>query len=161
MNIHPDFEELLRLLEENNVEYMIVGGYAVAFHGHPRFTKDIGVFYLASGDNVVRLRAALLAFGFTAGELPTEAFCDPANVLTFGAAPSRVDLLSKIDGVNFHDAKNSVVRGRYGTVEVTFIGRDDLIRNKQSTKRTRDKADVEELTQSDDSPNDPFDEQRQ
>ena len=155
MNIHPDFEELLRLLEEKNVDYMIVGGYAVAFHGHPRFTKDIDVFYLPSEDNVVRLRAALLAFGFTEEELPVEAFRDSANVLTFGVAPSRVDLLSNIDGVNFYDAKNSVARGRYGSVEVTFIGRDELIRNKQSTKRARDKADVEELTQADDSPNDP------
>ena len=64
MTIHPDFEELFRLLEENSVEYMIVGGYAVAFHGHPRFTKDIDVFYEVTDDNVTRLRSALLAFGF-------------------------------------------------------------------------------------------------
>jgi len=92
MHTHPDFEELLRLLEAHGVDYMIVGGYAVAYHGHPRFTNDI-------------------------------------------------------DGVTYAAARPHVVRGTYGCVEVTFIGFDDLVRNKQATSRTRDKGDVEELTQ--------------
>lgn len=149
MNIHPDFEELLRLLEENKVEYMIVGGYAVAFHGHPRFTKDLDLFYEVSDANVSRLRNALLTFGFSEPELPEEVFTDSDNVLTFGAAPSRVDLLGRIDGVTYGDAKSKAVRGRYGSVGVTFIGRAELIRNKQSTTRTRDKADAEELNRTD------------
>ena len=70
MNIHPDFEELLRLLEEHGVDYMIVGGYAVAYHGYPRFTKDIDVFFDATNDNVGRLRQALIAFGFPEQDLP-------------------------------------------------------------------------------------------
>lgn len=64
MSTHPDFEELLRLLEEGHVDYMIVGGYAVAYHGHPRFTKDIDVFYHSTDENVDRLRKALIGFGF-------------------------------------------------------------------------------------------------
>jgi hypothetical protein len=82
MNIHPDFEELLRLLEEHGVEYMIVGGYAVAYHGHPRFTKDIDVFFQPSEHNAKRLRQALLAFGFREEDLPLEAFRTIGNVLT-------------------------------------------------------------------------------
>ena len=66
MSTHPDFEDFLRLLEERRVDYMIVGGYAVAFHGFPRFTKDIDVFFEASPANAARLRAALVAFGFQA-----------------------------------------------------------------------------------------------
>jgi hypothetical protein len=78
MNTHPDFEDLLRLLEGQRVEYMIVGGYAVAYHGHPRFTKDIDVFFQRSEENVTRLRHALLAFGFGEGDLPLAAITPPS-----------------------------------------------------------------------------------
>lgn len=147
MNTHPHFEELLRLLEANGVEYMIVGGYAVAYHGHPRFTKDIDVFFQMSEDNAGRLRQALIAFGFDEEDLPLEAFMTAGNVLTFGAVPTRVDLINEIDGVTYEEARRNVVRGNYGGVEVTFIGFDDLIRNKKATPRTKDKGDIEELTQ--------------
>ena len=145
MNIHPDFEELLRLLETHHVDYMIVGGYAVAFHGYPRFTKDIDVFFDATERNADLLRAALVDFGFPESDLPVDAFTTLGNVLTFGVAPSRIDLLNEIDGVSFEEARDQVVRGHYGGVEVSFIGRDDLIRNKQATPRARDRGDVEEL----------------
>ena len=147
MNTHPDFEELLRSLEENGVEYMIVGGYAVAYYGHPRFTKDIDVFFDSTEDNVSRLRQALIAFGFREQDLLPEAFTTKGNVLTFGVVPTRVDLVNDIDGVTYEEARPNVVRGTYGGVEVTFIGLADLVKNKRATPRTQDKADVEELTQ--------------
>ena len=147
MNIHPDFEELLRLLEEHDIEYMIVGGYAVAYHGFPRFTKDIDVFFRLTKDNALRLRKALVAFGFREEDLPIEAFTTEGNVLTFGAVPTRVDLLNQIDGVTYDEAHPNVVRGKYGNVEVTFIGLADLLKNKKSTPRTKDKGDAEELEQ--------------
>ena len=80
MNIHPDFEELLRLLEEHGVDYMIVGGYAVAYHGYPRFTRDIDLFFDCSAENIDRLRDALIAFGFRGDDLPCEAFATKGNV---------------------------------------------------------------------------------
>ena len=147
MNTHPDFEELLRLLEEHRVEYMVVGGYAVAFHGYPRFTKDIDVFFQSDDENVRLLRQALMAFGFREEDLPREAFTTPGNVLTFGVVPTRIDLINSIDGVTYEEARRNVVRGAYGEVEVTFIGFDDLIKNKKSTPRAKDKGDVEELLQ--------------
>ena len=147
MNTHPDFEELFALLEEHGVEYMIVGGYAVAYHGYPRFTKDIDVFFDPSGPNVDRLREALIAFAFRDEDLPREAFLSKGNVLTFGVVPTRVDLINEIDAVSYQDAKPNAVRGRYGSVEVTFIGFEDLLKNKRATPRAKDKVDVEELTQ--------------
>lgn len=147
MNTHPDFEELLRLLEEHRVEYMVVGGYAVAFHGYPRFTKDIDVFFQSDDENVRLLRQALMAFGFREDDLPREAFTTPGNVLTFGVVPTRIDLINSIDGVTYEEARRNVVRGAYGEVEVTFIGFEDLIKNKKSTPRAKDKGDVEELLQ--------------
>ena len=149
MNIHPDFEELLRLLEEHGVEYMIVGGYAVAYHGHPRFTKDIDLFFRVTDENAQRLRHALVTFGFPEENLPLEAFTTAGNVLTFGVVPTRVDLINDIDGVTYDEARPDVVRGRYGDVEVNFIGLADLVKNKKATPRAKDKGDVEELTQQD------------
>ncbi len=146
MNIQPDFAAFLRLLEKHRVDYMVVGGYAVAFHGFPRFTKDIDIFFAAETDNIERLRAALVEFGFAEKELSGDLFTQQGNVLTFGVVPVRIDLLNQIDGVTFAEAKANAIRGKYGKVEVTFIGLADLLRNKRATPRMKDKADVEELT---------------
>lgn len=145
MNIQPDFEDFLRLLETHRVDYMIVGGYAVAFHGFPRFTKDLDVFFDVSQANSERLRQALVAFGFREQSVPLESLAVAGNVIAIGNAPVRIDLLNRIDGVTFAEAKSNAVRGQYGDIEVTFIGRHELIRNKQATTRAKDKADVEEL----------------
>jgi hypothetical protein len=146
MNIQPDFEELLRLLEEHDVDYMIVGGYAVAFHGYPRFTKDIDIFFSPDAENVARVRDALAAFGFPRDSLSDELLLDPKNIVTFGVTPVRVDFMGAIDGVSYETARANRVRGKYGSVEVFFIGRLDLIKNKLSTPRLRDKGDAEELS---------------
>ncbi len=145
MNTQPDFEDFLRLLEVCRVDYMIVGGYAVAYHGFPRFTKDIDIFFSDAGDNLVRLQAALVDFGFHAETVPIETLAKPDAVLAIGIEPVRIDLLNRIDGVVFQDARANAVRGRYGSVEVTFIGKEDLLRNKRASGRHRDLGDVEEL----------------
>jgi hypothetical protein len=146
MNIQPDFEDFLKLLETHQVDYMIVGGYAVAFHGFPRFTKDIDIFFDVATTNIERLRQVLVEFGFREESLPREAMRTPGNVIAMGVAPVRIDLVNQIDGVEFSEAHRNVVRGTYGSVEVSFIGREDLIRNKSATPRAKDKADIEELT---------------
>jgi hypothetical protein len=147
MNIQPDFEELLRLLEDHRVEYMVVGGYAVAFHGYPRLTKDIDIFYRLSPSNIDNIRNALTQFGFPEADLPRDLFEAQGNIITFGIEPVRVDIISQIDGVEFDEAWQRKIRGKYGDVTANFIGRIDLIRNKTSTKRTKDKLDAEELTE--------------
>jgi hypothetical protein len=145
MNTQPDFEELLRLFEENRVEYMVVGGYAVAFHGYPRFTKDIDVLYRLSTENIERLKRALVAFGFARDALPERLFSTPGNIIKFGIEPIRVDLLNDIDGVVFEEISKRAVRGRYGETEATFIGKEDLIANKRASGRAQDLADLERL----------------
>jgi len=145
MNTQPDFEELLRLFEENRVEYMVVGGFAVAFHGYPRFTKDIDVLYRRSSENIRRLRRALVAFGFAKDALPRHLFSTPGNIIKFGIEPVRVDLLNDIDGVVFEDISKRAVRGQYGEAEATFIGKEDLIANKRASGRAQDLADLERL----------------
>lgn len=146
MNIQRDFEDFLRLLESRDVDYMIVGGYAVAFHGYPRFTKDIDIFFDMSPSNTRRLRQVIVEFGFTEESIPAEGLETPGNILAIGVPPVRIDLLNEISGVPFAQAKGGTVRGRYGTVDVTFIGLGDLLRNKRSSSRAKDRADLEELT---------------
>ena len=145
MNTQPDFEDFLQLLEAHRVDYMIVGGYAVAYHGYPRFTKDIDIFFSDAVSNLRRLQTALVDFGFQQASVPLDILGKPGVVLAVGVEPVRIDLLNRIDGVAFHEALANTVRGRYGEVEVTFIGKDDLVRNKQATGRQRDLGDVEEL----------------
>lgn len=146
MNIQPDFEEFLGLLEKHQVDYMIVGGYAVAFHGHPRFTKDIDIFFAVDKNNISKIRNVLIEFGYGEDNLNDELFINERNVITLGVEPNRIDLINNIDGLTFDEARANAVKGKYGKFEVVFIGLKDLIRNKQSTKRTKDKADAEELT---------------
>jgi len=147
MSAHPHFEEFLRLLERNSVDYMIVGGYAVAFHGWPRFTGDIDIFYDNSPENICRLKKTLRDFGFPEQDVPDSSFfLKKGEMLTFGVPPIRVDLMNDIDGVSYEEAKRNLVRSKYGKVEVSFIGREELLKNKRSTKRAKDKADLEELS---------------
>ena len=122
-----------------------MGGYAVAFHGFPRFTKDIDIFFADDRDNLARLHAALVAFGFQASTVAVDVLSQPDSVFSIGLEPVRIDLLNRIAGLAFEEARPHTVRGRYGAVSVTFIGRDDLLRNKRATGRARDLGDVEEL----------------
>lgn len=145
MNTQPHFEELLRLFEENRVSYMVVGGYAVAFWGYPRFTKDIDIFFQTDPSNVQKIKAALVSFGFSEHALPDRLFEEKGNIIKFGIEPIRVDLLNEIDGVEYETAASRIVRGKYGSVEINFIGRNDLIENKQASGRAQDIADLEKL----------------
>ena len=126
-------------------QYLIVGGYAVAFHGYPRYTKDIDIFYANDEPNISRLCEALREFAFSESDLAAEQFRTPGTVVTFGVEPVRVDLLNQIDGVTFELARRGQVFGNYGEAKVRFIGKEELILKKTSTKRLRDKADAEEL----------------
>ena len=147
MNIQQDFEELLKLLEKHNVKYMIVGGYAVAFHGYPRFTKDIDLYYSNDEETIKVFKDALMEFGFNSEDLYDEAFKAKGNIITIGIEPVRVDILNEIDGISFNQAWPNHVRGKYGDTEVNFIGKTDLIKNKTSTTLLQDKADIENLIQ--------------
>lgn len=147
MTTQPDFEEFLSLLGKHRVEYMLVGGYAVAFHGYPRFTKDLDVYYLRSDENIRRLKAVLIEFGFSASEVDALAFDREGEIIRFGVEPVQIDLLNRVDGITFEEAARSVVQGTYGAAPAVFVGKVQLIRNKRATPRLKDKVDAEELEQ--------------
>ena len=145
MIIQQDFRELLRLLEENEVDYLIIGGYAVAFHGYPRFTKDLDIFFRNTPENIERLRKAFLGFGFSDEDIPEHIFSKKGNILVFGVPPTRIYLLNEIDGVGFEEAFRNSVKGIYDGLEARFIGYEELLQNKSASPRISDKGDLEEL----------------
>ena len=139
-----DFEELFACLTARNVKALIVGGYAVAFHAKPRFTKDIDIFVDPRAENVTRLLQALDDFGFGGFGLSASDFT-AGRIVQLGVAPNRVDLLTVIDGVTFDEAWAGRVAGHFGKQPVSYIGRADLIRNKQASGRAQDLADIDAL----------------
>jgi len=145
MEVQPDFRELLALLNAHSVEYMIVGGYALAFYGAPRFTGDLDVFVRPTAQNAGRILAALNDFGFGSLNLGAEDFSTQDRVVQLGVPPVRVDLITSLSGVSWETCWASRQPGAYGDVPVAFIGREQFIANKRAVGRTKDLADLEAL----------------
>lgn len=145
MEIGSDFGELLTLLNESGVKYLVVGAYALAAHGYPRNTKDLDIFFEATPENAVRLMAALEAFGFGSLGLTVDDFDHPGGIVQLGHPPNRIDLISSISGVNFHEAWEGRMRIEAGGLSYHVIGKAEYIRNKLASGRLSDLADVERL----------------
>jgi hypothetical protein len=145
MEAQPDFRELLALFNAHHVEYLIVGGYALAFHGAPRFTGDLDIFVKPDPGNAQRILAALAAFGFASVGLSTSDFACPDQVVQLGVPPVRIDLLTSLTGVSWDEAFTGRIPGSYGDVPVAYIGREQFIANKRATGRKQDLADLEGL----------------
>ncbi len=143
--LQSDLSEFIALLNSNGVEYLVVGGHAVAFHGHPRLTGDTDFFIRPTRENGARLLRVLDAFGF--GDLPLNAedFTTSGRVVQLGRPPNRIDLLTTISGVEFSDAWDSREPGHLGPHPVAFLGFDALLRNKIASNRDKDLLDVKKL----------------
>ena len=127
MEVQEDFSEFLALLNAHEVEFMIVGGYALAFHGAPRFTGDIDVFMKPDRENAKRIIKALVESGFSSLDLTISDFKDPDKVIQLGLPPVRIDTITSISGVSWEEADASKVPGLYGDVSVSFIGKKEFI----------------------------------
>lgn len=145
MKVQPDFKEFLELLNEYKVEYLIVGGYALAFHGAPRFTGDIDVFVCADEENAKRILKAISMFGFQFSNLTVEDFTNPDQVVQLGFPPVRIDIITSISGVSWEEAKANKEPGMFGDIPVNYIGRSEFIANKRATARKKDIADLDAL----------------
>lgn len=145
MVLNKDFKEFIALLNEHKVQYIIVGGYALAFHGYPRFTKDIDLWILPNPENAERILAVLHDFGFAPLDLAVEDFILPNKVIQLGQPPNRIDIMTSISGVNFEECYQATIEIELDGIVVRFIGLEDLIKNKRSTGRLRDLGDIEEL----------------
>jgi len=145
MEMQPDFRELLALFNAHYVEYMIVGGYALAFHGAPRFTGDLDVLVKPDPENAQRILTALETFGFASVGLTPGDFSHPDQVVQLGVPPVRIDLLTSLTGTSWDEAFAGRTAGSYGDVPVYYIGREQFIANKRAIGRQKDLADLEML----------------
>jgi hypothetical protein len=143
--MNQDFLDLLGALSDAEVRFLVVGGYAVGVHGHPRATKDLDVWVEASPENAARLMAALRAFVAPIGGLTEADFATPGTGFMMGRPPSRIDILTQIAGLEFGPAWSRRITREFGGVECSVISVDDLITNKRAAGRPQDLADVEVL----------------
>ena len=145
MNLNQDFQEFVELFVAHDVEFLIVGGYALAAHGHPRYTKDLDVWVWIGPENTQRIIKAIEEFGFGGLGLTAADFQEPDVMVQLGQEPQRIDILTYASGLDFSDAYKNRVYITIGDVQVPFISSDDLRTNKLATGRPRDIADVADL----------------
>ncbi len=147
--MNDDFLDLISALNDAEARFLVVGGYAVAVHGHPRATKHLDIFVDATVENAERVFAALRRFGAPLFGLSEVDLASPGKGLMMGVPPVRIDVLTRIDGVEFHEAWEGRIHRTIEGVDVPFIGRDALISNKRAAGRAQDLADVEYLSAND------------
>ena len=143
--LNSDYREMLSILNEEKVDYLIVGAYAMAAHGVPRATGDIDIFVRATPANSKKIYRALARFGAPLAELDSNQFSEEGIVLQIGVAPCRIDILTQIDGVDFDEAEQGRVVFEIEEMAIPFIGLAELKKNKLATGRVRDRLDVELL----------------
>ncbi len=136
---------MLGLLEAHGVRYLVVGGFAVAAHGLPRYTKDLDLWVECSADNAARLVRALAAFGFASLGLTAQDFETPDLVIQLGYEPNRIDFLTGLTGVRFEDAYPLRIATSLDGLSVPIIDKASLITNKRAVGRAQDLADAENL----------------
>ena len=145
MAVNPDFRDLFAALNDAGAKYLLVGGYAVAFHSQPRFTKDLDIWVEASVENADRVFVALKTFGAPLKNLTPVDLVQPEMIFQIGVAPNRIDVLTSIDGVTFSEAWDAREKTAYGDQTVPVIGRAQLIQNKRASGRPQDLLDLRSL----------------
>jgi hypothetical protein len=145
MTLDPDFEDFIKLLNQHEVDYMIIGGYAMAFHGKPRYTGDLDIWIDISESNAKKMLIVIKDFGFSSLNFEKEDFLRENLINQLGYPPLRIDILTRIDGINFRDAypqKQVIVIEDF---MANYIGLNDLIQNKNASGRQQDLVDVNTL----------------
>jgi predicted nucleotidyltransferase len=143
--LSSDLREFIHLLNTKSVKYVIVGAWALAYHGRPRYTGDIDIFIARERDNADRLMEVIAAFGFGQSGIKRDDFLQVDHVIQLGRAPNRIDILTGISGVAFDEAWGSREQGNISDIAVFVISRDLLIKNKRAANRDKDQADIKLL----------------
>lgn len=150
MVLNPDFREFIECLNANQVRYLVVGGYAVAFHGHPRYTKDLDIWIQPTLENAQKVIQALAAFGFASLNLVASDFAQSDQVVQLGYPPNRIDLITSPDGVDFEICYQSKIESDLDGLKICWIDLENLRLNKKVSGRSQDLADLESLAGSQD-----------
>ena len=152
--LDPNFADFLKSLNARCVEYLVVGGYAVGYHGFVRATGDLDVFFRPSPANVEKLLAAFKDFGLDVPELTTAVFTEPGRIVRIGVPPVRLEVMNSISGVSFDDCFGKRIEETIAGIRVCFIDRESLLKNKRAAGRPKDLADVDALTRTPKKPRD-------
>ena len=145
LELHPDFKDFLRLLNSHQVEYLIVGGYAVGYYGYPRATADIDIWIAVSEANAEKTTRVFLEFGMPKQEVRSGFFTSKDKVIRMGVPPVRIEVLTGASGVNFSECYSRREVMDIDGIPVNFISLADLKVNKQACGRHKDLEDLEHL----------------
>jgi hypothetical protein len=145
VHLPPDFKEFLKLLQVHQVEYLLIGGYAVGYHGYPRATADMDVWVAIHPQNADKLVAVLREFGFDVPELSAELFLKEHQVIRMGVPPLRIEIVTTISGVSFQECYPERVEALLDGVQVHLISLRHLKINKRASGRHKDLNDLENL----------------
>ena len=145
MVLDENFKEFIRLLNANDVKYLVIGGFAVAYHGYPRYTKDIDFWIWAQPENAEKVIKTIKDFGFGMMGFQVEDLLNPENVIQLGYEPNRIDLIVDLEGLDFEICFANCKDAEFEGIPIHFINLDDLVKNKLSTGRLKDKVDAQTL----------------
>lgn len=145
IHLPQDFREFIQLLNAHSVEYVIVGGYAVAIHGYVRYTGDIDFFIAISATNADRMVKVFNRFGLNQPDINSALFMEPGKILRIGAEPMRLEVLNQISGVTFTECYENRRELLIDGLTVNFVGYVELLKNKRAAGRDKDLADASEL----------------
>lgn len=143
--LNQDFKEFIQLLSDSQVRYLVVGGYAVALHGYPRYTKDIDIWIAMTPENASNVIKALDLFGFGSLGLQANDFLEADTIIQLGYPPNRIDIMTSLPGVDFESCYQAKIEAIIDKVMVNFIDLDNLLKNKKAAGRSQDLADIERL----------------
>ncbi|MBS3945875.1 MAG: hypothetical protein KGZ42_10280 [Melioribacter sp.] len=146
MVLHQDFKEFLKLLNENKVEYLVVGAFALGFYGAPRNTGDIDIWIGIEKNNAIRMVKTLEDFGFSTLGNKEEDFMERDLIIQLGVPPIRIDILTSITGVDFYDSYKRKETTIIDNLPISYICKEDFVRNKKAAGRLKDLADIERIT---------------
>lgn len=143
--MNQDFKEFIECLNKHDVKYLIVGGYAVAVYGHPRYTKDLDVWVSIATENADKIMRALEEFGFGSLDLDINDFTETQNIIQLGYPPNRIDIMTTATGIDFAESYSKRFVIDIEGIPTNFIDLENLKKNKRATGRYQDLADLENL----------------
>jgi hypothetical protein len=143
--LNSDYKDMLQVLLDNGVKFLLVGAYAMGAHGYPRATGDIDIWVEPSAENSERVYRSMVAFGAPLHEIDETTFAKPDIVFQIGVAPRRIDIITAISGVEFNDAYQQRQIVEMESLSIPILSLDDLIRNKRATGRDKDRLDADQL----------------
>lgn len=143
--LNKDYKDILQIFIDNKIQFLVVGAYALGAYGYPRATGDIDLWVMASPENSAKVYKALVQFGAPMSQINEKTFSEQGIIFQIGIAPRRIDVITKINGVDFQQAWTARQEIIIDSLKVPFISKQDLIKNKESTGREKDRLDAQQL----------------